>query len=228
MTPLTAVVLIALASAQPQDSPTLNSPSAFGHDVLTVLAHVGLARDALKEINLKNDPVVDGFEMMTAKRKAIERVQDGRNILAGYLKATDEPIRSTAEGLDGILESLQRLWKKAIELDEELVKVKSRADLAPLAAKAREQTAQADEAWLKFLVGMAMVTHVLTDNSRLLDGKVAYLRITKAERQALIDQVGTLFPKAKVKGDAHPVDMAARTFWQWLQKDWRSSDDQSP
>ena len=231
MTPfITAGIVLSLASSPSQDrlEAQSNSPSALADAVLIALVSAGSARDVLQAVRLKNDPYADAYETMTAKRQATRRVQEGRDLLAPFLRAKEERIRETAESLDEVMKALQAVWLVGLKLDEELLLVKSEAQMAALIAKASKEGADADEAWRTLPMTIAMLTHVLTDSSRLENGKLRYLRITAAEQKALIGDIRRFFPTAKAKLGGHPVEVSANLLRKFLESGWKPSDEKNP
>lgn len=74
-------------------------------------------------------------------------------------------------------------------------------------------------------VAIGVLTGALIDDTRLVDGKITYLRLTAAERTRLIANTRTEFPRSLVVGDKHAVDASVRLLREWLSGRWKTADE---
>jgi hypothetical protein len=76
-------------------------------------------------------------------------------------------------------------------------------------------------------VATALVAHVLVDYNRLVEGKIAFLTITKTEREALIKQLVENFGdniKGEHKAGLLPIEASALMLYEFLNEEWKPSD----
>lgn len=71
------------------------------------------------------------------------------------------------------------------------------------------------------------LSHAFVDDERLLNGKIAWLRITAAERARLIIDLKKMFPTVPPAGDRHAVESAVYLLLKFLDGGWKAADDQA-
>lgn len=225
----TAYLILAIALVFPwQSNPSENTARVvrdFVDDLVNALGHVALARDALQSVKPTGELLPDTFSAMTARRKAISRVQDARGLMVPHKESRSTNVREAANACDQLFLILQELWATGNRLDEELLKVKDQEGLAALVPKLSKRSADLDEAWRKLPLVAALAAHTLVNEDRLASGKLAYLHLTRTERETMVSRIDRLFPKASQPGGGHAVDVAAGILRQTLTKAWKSSDE---
>lgn len=220
--------IVALLAFWAQNAAVMPSETRVADQAITAVTALGVAgeaRDLVASVKVTGDAFVDGFASMTAKRQAITKARNVRSVMAPYLNSPDEPTKTTARAFDLAFQGLEAIWLRSIALDERLMKVETRDNLASWASEASQVAADADEAWRIFPVATAALTHSLLDHTRLKGAGVGYLRITTSERAQILASIKTYLPNASKAGDQHAVEFSGRMLREWLMKGWKASDE---
>lgn len=194
---------------------------------LQALSDAASARDVLRAVKPVGDALADTFELMTAHRQAIRRIQHARGAVSPFLNSKGEAMRLTALAFDSSFAGLEHAWRTSLRADDALLRAKSKDELASAVSLASEAAAEADDAWRLLPMAAVGLAHAFVDDGRLLNGKIAWLRITAAERARLIANLKTMFPNRPEKGDRHVVDAAVSLLLQFLAGNLKASDEEA-
>jgi hypothetical protein len=185
------------------------------------------ARDALAEVSSSTgNPIADSVNAIVIQRGAVGRLKQAVALLDPFRVARDESIRTAADDLTTVYQAVAERLLAGVVIWEKFAKTKTTDDIAALVPELGKHGAEIQEAWRLLPVGVAGVTHALIDSDRLTDGKISYLRLTRAERARLIDEIKAMFPKVKPEEKGGQiVDVSVNLFRGFLNQPWKSSDD---
>ena len=88
---------------------------------------------------------------------------------------------------------------------------------------------QSNADWDVYVKTSGVVTMALTDSNRTVDGKLHYIKITKAEREQLKKQIVSAFGVAVKKGftdKTYNNTIPAILLWKFLNDNWAAADSQ--
>jgi hypothetical protein len=215
----------------PQDT----QPAAASEDALNLASASAnvlmLAASARDRMNAATRPPEgpDLLEMMTATRVAINRFAEAKLELRRSSESKDADIREAATALHETVDVLAGLLLRMVTLMEELVRATSEDQVAELSIEVSKVSAGIDEAWRLLPTAITVVAHALVDPGRNLDGKLAYMKLTRGQHRRVVAELSRAFPNAAQEtGGGHAVDVSARLLMQFLNQGWRAADERTP
>jgi len=231
------VAALLVCRVGPQDvpptspTPTAATPSelsayTLASALIETLAKAAAARDTLAAAKSVGDPVMDSLSGIVSHRGAINQLNEAIVLLGRFRTTPDARLRAAASELGGAYATIAARLLKRTSIWENLAKAKSVDDIAALVPESSKSAEDIQEAWRLLPLAVSAVADALVDSTRLLDGKVAYLRLTHAERATLNLDIQKRFPNIR-PGDKsrHAVDVSVNLFRAFLNSVWRSSDD---
>lgn len=202
------------------------TPYSLATTLLHTLSLAASARDTLAGINSTGNPITDSMNAIVAERGAVSRLKEATSLLEQFREAHDEPVRTAAEDLKGIYQTVADRLLAGVVMWEKFAKTKTTDDIAALVPESSKNASEVQEAWRLLPLGVAGVTHALVDSGRLTDGKLSYLRLTRAERTRLSADIKALFPNVRPEQKGGQiVDVSVNLFRAFLNSGWKSSDD---
>jgi hypothetical protein len=131
--------------------------------------------------------------------------------------------------MEVLLYSLNSGLEQSITTQEKLLGVKDEKELGPILNEASKWAAQLDSTWKGIPQVLAILLHVLVDDKRTVDGKIGYLKVTRDQRAQILSALKVNFPalaEVESKAGQHALEFSICQFRQFLQDEWKSSDDQ--
>jgi hypothetical protein len=156
-----------------------------------------IARDKLLNTKPTNDAIATSLNSILAERSAANRLKDAAALLAEFETTPDETIRLTAETFRLAYGTLATQLEASIAIWEKLAVATTEAEIKALVPETGRALSTIDEAWRVLPLATAALSHALVDSKREVNGKLGYLRITRAERAQLIQALTKAFPNAK-------------------------------
>lgn len=222
-------ILLALTTSAAQPTPvTQPVPPPAGaftlaSAMLQAFSLAGSARDRLAGI--KSSDIGDTMTPIIETRGAANRIREASLLLQQFSKS-EPSIKEAAEGLQKVLGVLSDALMASVALWDKFALAKTADEIRALVPEGGKVVSDVDEAWRLLPLGMVGVTHALVDDTRVTNGKVSHLRVTRSERAKLAQEIANLFPTAKpgAKG-LHAVESSVKLFGEFLNGGWKSSDD---
>jgi hypothetical protein len=206
-----------------------SSPYSLASTLVESLSMAASARDTLAAARSAGNPITDSMTGIVSQRAAISRLNEATSLLIRFRDAPDEPVRAAANELSGIYGTLAARLLKGLSVWEKLAKAESVEDIAALIPESSKNAADLQDAWRLLPLGVAAVTDALVDSTRLVDGRVSYLRLTRAERARLNLEIQERFPNVRPRDKGgQVVDGSIILFRGFLNGVWRFSDDEQP
>ena len=131
-----------------------------------------------------------------------------------------------------LIEQLQTF--RAAKLDQadeqfallrKLAEATSPADLTSLPAEIAIHAGKVDELWRQLPLFAVLLGHVLTDDTRLIDGRLAYLRLTSQQRETLKQRLRKAFPDVAVTKGGFALEVSASLLYRFLDSGFRAADE---
>jgi hypothetical protein len=110
------------------------------------------------------------------------------------------------------LRNLYNQLVASVAIWEKFAAAENETAIRKLVPESAKNLAAIDEAWRTLPVGLAAVTHALVDGERTVDGRLAYLRLTRAEVSTVSKEIRSPSPKPVLGlGAAMPLKSPRRS-----------------
>jgi hypothetical protein len=142
------------------------------------------------------------------------------------LQSRRQAVNLVGVAMTGTFEALETNCDRSIALHEVMLKVKNQNDVAKVISQGSQLRADVDEAWRMLPQAALALSFALLDEARLTDGKVQHLRISSADRAALISRIKLEYPNAQKQAGGHAIEVSASLMLKFLTGDHKSADEQ--
>ena len=205
-------------------------PFDFVDSLIRSLSTCYIAESHLKTKNNDTSNEVDSL-MITMKDLFVfnKELESARLPIQPYIESKNEIMKTVSQTYDVIYLSAMMNNKKIISLIEQMMNSKEQiSQQGTFSKNFIEIMAENEDSWRQLVKVTAFSTYSLVDRNRLIDGKMAYLRINSKERKMLIKNIENSFGdevKGGIKTGQFPIVASASLLWGFLHKDWKSSDE---
>ena len=221
------VVLVAVAVpvSRAQEQPRSDSAARLANAVLDSLRDGDLAREILQAEPTGTSALNQSVSLMTNLRIAQRRFEDARAGLLPHRRSNREKERITAEYYALGFEALADVCVRSVALQEKALLIQSKEEAARMVSERSALGAELHEAWRVLFKGVVLLTHALVDDERVTHGKLQHLRITSAERAALITRILREYPRAEQQKGGETAEVSASVLLGFLRGEHKSADD---
>lgn len=164
---------------------------------------------------------------MTNTRIAINKLERANSAVQRFSNSDNKMIGIAAHEFSIAYDQLIAALNQSIQSEEKLLSVSSGQESGALLNETSKWAAEADEAWKLLVYATVATCHTLTDNTRLVDGKLPYLTITTAERNELLVELEQQFGesiKGGIAAGQHATEAAPAALRDMLNRPWKPSD----
>lgn len=215
------------AGQDPVPPPPEPTSDAYRLAIATIqtLSQAGISRDRLVAVSSRGLP-----EVLRSTRAAVGRLDASRTDVQAFTSSGDEAIRAAAGSLEESLDALiQPLVSRVRAMEQLLEPGREPVEWGRLTDQVTRANARLDEAWRLLPASAVVVSQALVDSSRTLDGRLAYMKLTRAEHRAMEAELTRLFPRAADPApNDHPVVVAVRVLQSFVNSGWRAADEGRP
>jgi hypothetical protein len=204
-------------------------PFDFIDSIINSLSTCYIAESRLKT---KYDETSNEVESLMITMKDLfvfnKELESARLPIQPYIESKNEIMKTVSQTYDVIYLSAMMNNKKIISLIEQMMNSKEPiSQHGTFSKNFSEIMAENEDSWRQLVKVTAFSTYSLVDRNRLIDGKMAYLRINSNERKMLIKNIENSFGdevKNGMKAGQFPIVASASLLYGFLNKDWKSSD----
>jgi len=221
------VLLTGPARAQGQDPvppPPEPTSEAYSLAMTTIrtLSQAGISKDRLAAVSSRGL-----LEVLRSTRAAVSRLDTSRTEVRAFASSEDETIRDAARSLEETLDALiQPLVNRVRAMEKLLEPGGETVEWGQLTDQVTRSNARLDDAWRLLPASTVVVSQALVDSNRTVEGRLAYMKLTRAEHQAMEAEITRLFPNAADPTlSDHPVVVAVRVLLAFVNSGWRAADE---
>jgi hypothetical protein len=168
-------------------------------------------------------------QVLQNTRVAVGRLDRARALVREATPTLDPTLQGAARVLESSLDALIAPLRSRVRAMERLLDPDAdSSQWRALSAQVTRSNAQLDAAWRQLPAALIQVTQALVDPSRNVDGKLAYMKLKRAEHTAIEAGLNDRFPGAARSPGEHPLDVAVQVLHAFLISGWRAADERAP